>query len=200
MNHWLVDCHVMTVISTMSSISSSTPGYLHTWGIWRSKEDHSAQSWWKHSAVSLQSDINISSLMFCACLILRQDWNLYLSEFQIINLAEVIYLTSLSHFRWDRNIALIFRTNKKVEKQRNISYDLVPALERSPSRFAIKLLSNDVCRCDPTAVKTSLSNSCHTSISGPVYDLPSPPGGENIMEVIFCVRRDPLTEYDQDIK
>ena len=71
------------------------------------------------------------------------------------------------------------------------------------SRFAIKLLSNDVCKCDPSAVKTSLSNSCHTSMSGPVYDLLSPPERERILWECGAAGSEivrNLTEYDQDIK
>ena len=152
------DCHIMTLVLSMSSISSSSR-YLHTCrrGISPGpmRRCPSAPAGWEHSSGPFKSDINISTLVFCGLTNIATQ-GLYLNEFEIINLAEVIYVTSIS---------FSMLTEPKRFRRK---------------RFALKLLSDGACMCDLSSVKTSLSNSCHTWVSRSVYDETSPPGADHM--------------------
>ena len=140
--HKSADCHIMTLVLSMSSISSSSR-YLHTCrrGIspGRRRRCPSAPAGWEHSSGPFKSDINISTLMFCSLTNIATE-GLYLNEFQIINPAEVMYVTSISFYS---SLSILTKRFKR-------------------KRFALNLLSDGACVCNLSSRKTSLSNSCHT--------------------------------------
>ena len=173
--HWSADCrHLPNVQYFLRSL------YLHTWGI--SYKRTFLTMGLETFRGTFKSEINISSQCFVA-------W-------------QILTWTAVSPpICW--NVLSGWISNYK--SSRSELWDVSLAALNSPWRKAetVKLLSDGVCMCDLSSVKTSLSNSCHTSCPGQfmIGALPTWEGrnSSHVSDISMCRLAGRLTA-GQDIK